>query len=89
MSDDASKPDLTEFYKYSRPKKPPCKIGIVLDKLGRSNDAKRLRAALSTDNSIITGAAVLQWIEKREPDLDISNSAVRSHRERKCTCARA
>lgn len=90
MSDQPA-PDLTEFYRYSKPKKPPCKIGMVLEALGRSKEKPALVAALATDNAVITGAAIIEWIGKRAErlgiqGLDISNNSVRSHRERKCTC---
>jgi hypothetical protein len=79
-------PDLTEFFKYSKPKKPPCKIGVALGKL-RGEQKKQLVAALGTDNAIITGSAIVQWLEKRVKEIDFNTSAVRSHRERKCSCA--
>lgn len=91
MAETPSTPDLTEFYRYSKPKKPPCKIGLVLDKLGRTTKTQ-LVAALSTENTLITGTAILTWIEKRADtldgvaSLDINNNNVRSHREKKCTC---
>jgi hypothetical protein len=78
-------PDLTEFFKYSRPKKPPCKVGVALGKL-RGDTKTQLIAALATDNSIITNKAVITWIEKRVKDLQINTSNITSHRAKRCTC---
>lgn len=86
-----TQPDLSEFYRLSKPKKPPCKIGVVLEKLARSKEKTQLISALATDNSIITGKAIQEWIEARSEKLeiqglDINSGNVRSHREGKCTC---
>ena len=78
-------PDLAEFYKYSRPKRPPCRVGFVLTKLSR-NDKKALEAALATDKNLITSSAIITWLEKRGIE-DIRNSSpITGHRRRTCTC---
>lgn len=87
MPDSTNKPDLTEFYKYSKPKRPPCKVGAVLGELGRE-PKKQLVAALATDSSLITPSAVVTWMEKR-CELHFSPQNVINHRNGRCTCADA
>jgi len=78
--------DLSEFYRHSQPKKPPCKVGIVIGAL-KPAEQKQLTAALETDNNIITSAAIIKWCESRNPLPLISNNVV-SHRKGTCTCAK-
>ena len=78
-------PDLTEFYKYSRPKKPPCKVGIALTKL-RGEAKSQLIAALAADSGVITGGAIVTWLEKRVKELEFNHNNVTAHRKKKCTC---
>lgn len=77
--------DLTEFYRYSKPKKPPCKIGVALAKM-KPQPRAQLTAALATDNSVITAMAVVTWLEKRVPELDYVAQNITSHRQGKCSC---
>lgn len=78
-----SKPDLSEFYRLSRPKKPPCKVGFVLDQITEP-EREQLAAALATDGSIITAAAITEWLTARKHD--VNGSAITSHRRRRCSC---
>lgn len=81
-----SKPDLSEFLKLSKPKRPPCKVGSALEAL--DGDAKlQLEAALKVDQSIINNAAVATWLEERGHPLHAA--AVSSHRKKACSCVRA
>ena len=84
---ETTQPDLTEFYKYSRPKCPPCKIGVVLDFL-RGETKKQLIAALEVDGSIITTSAIVTWIEKRKPEIPVTTVSVSNHRRKVCACVR-
>lgn len=77
------KPDLSEFYKLSRPKKPPCQLGFVLSKLPE-HEADQLRAALATDVGIITAAAVTEWLKARGHDVNFAR--VTNHRKGLCSC---
>ena len=75
--------DLSEFFKYSRPKKRPCPIGFAQEQLTDS-EREQLTAALAQDNGIITNAAVQQWLAGRGHDASIS--AITSHRKGACSC---
>lgn len=82
---DTTTPDLAEFFKLSRPKKPPCRIGFAIDQLGpRSEAAKQLAAAVDTDPGIITNSAIVEWCKARGQEVTVS--AVVSHRKGTCTC---
>lgn len=78
-----SKPDLSEFYKYSRPKKPPCQVGharLLLDPA----DQEALDAAVETDKGIITSGAIEHWLEARKHSVSVQ--AIAMHRAGRCTC---
>lgn len=84
----ATKPDLTEFYALSKPKKPPCQIGLILagefsPKL-KPQECEQLRAALDTDAGIITASAIVQWLKAR--GIETNTNRVSNHRRRVCTC---
>lgn len=81
-----TQPDLSEFFKLSRPKRKPCSIGFALSQL-KPADREQLQAALDTDQGIITNAAVEGWLKGR--DLITTVSAVVNHRKGRCTCAEA
>lgn len=82
-------PDLTEFYKYSRPKKPPCKVGIVLGTGSKLNKQARvdLVGALAIDNAIIPSRAIIDWLDARPTGLEFNPNNIASHRKGTCTCA--
>jgi hypothetical protein len=80
----ASKPDLSEFFKYSRPKRKPCAVGYALEQLGE-HELAQLQAALNHDAGIITNAAVVQWLSARKHAATVS--AVVNHRKGVCACA--
>jgi hypothetical protein len=86
-----AKPDLTEFYKLSKPKKPPCKIGLVLQTAGMLKVQERidLQGALAVDTNIITPKAIIEWLDKRNTGLEFNSNNIVNHRSRKCTCANA
>lgn len=76
-------PDLTEFYKLSQPKKPPCRVGFARGQV-KAGDRPQLDAALSTDQGIITNSAIQQWFAARKQEVSVS--AIVSHRKATCTC---
>lgn len=78
-----SSPDLTEFFKLSRPKKKPCAIGYALSQLEKK-EADQLVAALSTDQGIITASAIQQWSAARGHT--VTTSSIVSHRKGMCSC---
>jgi hypothetical protein len=78
--------DLTEFFRYSQPKRPPCKVGAVIDLLKGGEKAK-LVAALEASDGLITHAAVVTWIDKRGTNIALNIQNVINHRKGKCTCA--
>lgn len=80
-----TKIDLSEFYALSRPKKPPCQIGFVLEQLA-PDQAEQLRAALATDGGIITAASIVAWLAKR--DHESNPSRVTNHRRGVCSCGK-
>lgn len=76
-------PDLSEFYKLSRPKKPPCQIGHILDDLG-ATEQEQLKAALALDVGIITAAAIVEWLRARGHEVTFAR--VTNHRRGACSC---
>jgi hypothetical protein len=93
----AAKQDLSEFYKYSKPKRPPCRIGHALELIEtgeddsaspnvKKGDAKRLRAALDVDKNLIPAAAIITWLQTRGNDTVTNVSPITTHRKHTCTC---
>lgn len=80
-----SKPDLSEFYKLSRPDKPPCKVGAALDQLEDLTDRENCEAALDAGKDVITASAITKWFETRDITF-VTFPAVASHRAKTCTC---
>lgn len=79
------KPDLSEFFKHSRPKKPPCKIGFLIDQQELSpEEVEQLQAACDQDKGLITGGAIQKWLAERGHDTSIP--AITAHRTKVCTC---
>lgn len=83
-----AKPDLSEFYKLSKPKKPPCQVGLILagdltPKL-KDEELQALNAALDTDKSIITAGAVQGWLEARGHE--VNTNRISNHRRKICSC---
>lgn len=80
-----AKPDLSEFIRYSKPRRPACTIEVAKETLGLSDDERRqLDAALAADAGIITPGAISQWLEKRGHKA--SAAAIASHRRHQCRC---
>ena len=82
------KPDLTEFFKLSKPKKPPCQVGLILSgdltpKLS-PDEAEQLSAALTTDKGIITAGAIQSWLDARGHS--VNTNRISNHRRKVCTC---
>lgn len=80
-----SQPDLSEFYKLSKPKKPPCQVGNVLMNL-EGQEAEEFAAALATDNNVITNSAISAWL-KQHGQGDVNTQRISVHRRKACTCA--
>ena len=80
----SQKPDLSEFYKLSRPKKPPCQVGHAREQLSAEEQAQ-LDAAVETDKGIITSGAIQHWLKARKHTVSIP--AISMHRASRCTCA--
>lgn len=82
----SAKPDLSEFFQFSQPKRRPCAVAFLRDQLP---DAEReaLEAALATDQGIITNAAVRKWLDVRGKN--ITDAAVAVHRKGTCACGRS
>lgn len=81
-----SGPDLSEFYKLSRPKKPPCQVGHARAQL-KPDEQTQLDAAVGTDKGIITSGAIQHWLKARKHDVSVP--AISMHRAGRCTCAEA
>lgn len=79
----AAKPDLAEFFKYSRPKRKPCAVGFALGHL-EEPEQTQLRVALDHDPGIITNAAVVQWLAARK--IDATVASIVTHRKGTCAC---
>jgi len=80
----ATKPDLSEFFKLSRPKRPPCQIGHALAALKDAAERDALEAACKTDPGIITNSAIRDWLLVRKHDVSVNR--IVSHRKGSCTC---
>lgn len=79
-----SEPDLSEFYKLSRPKKPPCQVGHARSQL-KPEEREQLDAALETDKGLITSGAVQHWLKARKQSVSVP--AISAHRAERCTCS--
>ena len=77
------KPDLSEFFKLSKPRRKPCGIGHVKTLLSET-EVEQLDAALAHDKGIITGAAIREWLRARGHA--VNDAVISSHRRRVCTC---
>lgn len=82
------KPDLTAFFALSKPKKPPCQLGLILNgditpEL-KSEEREQLVAALAMDSGIITASAVVGWLKDRGHDTNTNRVA--NHRRGVCSC---
>jgi hypothetical protein len=80
--------DLSEFYRLSKPRKPPCQVGLILTgqmtpKL-KPEQVAQLEAALGTDAGIITSSAVVAWLKAQGHDSNTNR--VSNHRRGVCTC---
>jgi hypothetical protein len=78
-------PDLAEFEALSVPKKRTCPLGLALGALDET-EAEQLRAALALDKGRITGAAIIQWLKRRNLGDGVSPGFVASHRAGTCSC---
>lgn len=84
-------PDLSEFHKLSKPRKPPCEIGLILSReLGpklADDEVEQLRAALASDRGVITSGAIQAWLYQRAHEVTVNRVA--THRRGVCTCGKA
>lgn len=76
-------PDLTEFFKLSKPKRKPCSVGFALGRL-QGDEHTQLVAALDVDQGIITNAAIEGWLKQRGHASTVS--AIVNHRKGRCNC---
>lgn len=77
--------DLTEFFKYSRPKSKPCAVAFAVEQLA-AKERKQLDAALAHDKGFITNGAIREWLAKRGHEMNVA--AVTAHRNKVCACGR-
>lgn len=81
-------PDLSDFYRLSSPKRPPCQIGLILSgELSPAlskEETEKLGAALASDKNIITASAIVEWLKERGHELNTNR--VSNHRRGVCTC---
>lgn len=79
-----AQPDLSEFAELSRGvgNKPTCKVALALLSHLSPLEKQQLDAALATDE--IRPGAIEAWAKRR--GLDISASAVTTHRRGRCSC---
>ena len=76
-------PDLSAFFRLSRPKKKPCALGFARTQI-KPVEREQLDAACVTDNGIITASAIVEWLGQRGQTANTNN--VVSHRKRMCSC---
>lgn len=84
----APQPDLTEFYKLSKPRKPPCQLRLILEgeitpKLS-ADEGDQLRAACEADRGIITSAAIQAWLAAKGHEINVNR--ISNHRRGVCDC---
>lgn len=77
--------DLSEFFKLSRPKSPPCKLGPVLAQL-KPAERKQYEAAEATDQNIITNQALALWLERHVTGHGVNWQNCTRHRNKQCKC---
>jgi hypothetical protein len=84
-------PDLSAYYKHSRPKKPPCKFSFLLsaDSPLSKKQQVELAAALDADKSIVTATAIIEVLKELNVEIEFSTNNITHHRARKCSCVRA
>jgi hypothetical protein len=75
--------DLSEFEALSKPKRPPCAVGVALSTLEKAEAAK-LMAACDRPMSTITNAAIQKWLKARGHETTVQ--LVTSHRKATCSC---
>lgn len=83
MASRPGKIDLSEFFRYSRPKKKPCAVGFAVEALNDS-EREQLQAACEVDSGLITTSAIVQWLAARGHE--VTSSAATSHRRKTCSC---
>jgi len=81
----ATKVDLSEFFKLSRPRTPPCRLGPVLAELS-PEEMTQWEAALEADANVITNQALAMWLDRHVKDHTVNWQNCLSHRSKKCTC---
>lgn len=77
--------DLTEFFKLSRPKSPPCKLASVLAQLNKAQ-REQWEAACAADVNVITNQALALWLERKVKGHTVNWQNCLAHRSRKCSC---
>lgn len=86
-----AKPDLSEFYRLSKPKSPPCQIGLILSgevtPQLKDTQPEQLKAALATDSGIITASAIVKWLADRGHETNTNR--VSNHRRGVCNCGKS
>lgn len=86
-----AKVDLSEFYKLSKPKSPPCQIGLVLKgevtPALNSEELKQLEAALDSNSGVITATAIVKWLADRGHETNTNR--VSGHRRKVCNCGKS
>jgi hypothetical protein len=80
-----STPDLSEFYKLSRPKKPPCQVGAAIPQLTSADQAALHAAVEVSREGHITAGAIEAWLAARGHK--VTQSAIIAHRKGTCSCA--
>lgn len=78
-----SNPDLSEFYKLAKPKRPPCHVGHAIERLS-APEVDQLAAACAVDSGIINTGAIVEWLKRRGHVVSVSR--VTAHRKGTCSC---
>lgn len=77
--------DLSEFYKLSRPRTPPCRLAPVLAQLS-DDERAQWEGAVEADGNVITNQALALWLERHVKGASVNWQNCLSHRVHKCTC---
>lgn len=86
-----AKPDLSAFYRLSKPKSPPCQVGLILSgeitPTLKPVEVEQLKGALDTDGGIITATAIVTWLA--EHGHSTNTNRVSNHRRKACNCGKS
>lgn len=93
MASTSKEVDLSSYYERSRPKKPPCQIGLILAGKGtpKLSPAERanLKAAIGEiDDGLVTAPGIVQTLQECHK-IKTNSVRVSNHKRGACSCAKS